>query len=114
MWTYNSNRIYVTELSGSLKQIIARLQPFGGGTVKQTFGWEDEVLKVRAYVVGDTILNALKALVETGTAYELLGNSVDYGDFYLSNLNWSRVPAIWQTITADCTAPLYNVELELS
>jgi len=113
-WTFNSNRIYVTELSGSDKQIIARLQPFGGGTIQQTFGYEDEILKVRAYVVGDTILDALKALTATGTEYDFTGDQGSMGNYYLSNLSWSRVPAIWQTIAGDCTDPLYTVELELT
>jgi hypothetical protein len=112
-WTYGGERIYATEMSAGDKQIIARLQPLGGATVHQVFGYENEIVKLRAYVVGDTILAALKAMAKDGVTHSLVGNTITYGSYYLANFSWSRVPAVWQTLTAVCDDPLYQVELEL-
>lgn len=112
-WSLGSIRVFVTEKSGAEKQIIARLNPLGGGTVLQFFGYDDEIAHIKAYVVGETNLESLKTMSKSGESYNLTGYGTNYGDFYVSNLSWSRVPAVYQTLTTDCYAPLYTADLEL-
>jgi hypothetical protein len=115
MWTFNNIRIFTQGLTGGKSQTIARLQPISGGTVFQTFGYENEIYKVTCLVVGETDLNSIRALLETGSTYDLTGYEGSYGNFYLKSLSWSRVPVTYQTIRTDlvCTSPVFNVELEL-
>jgi hypothetical protein len=112
-WYLDSVRIYVQDKSGTNKNIISRLNPLGGGTVLQFFGYDDEIWHVKAYVVGEEDLADLKAMAKDGNDYNLSNGAVDYGDFYVANMSWSRVPAIYQTLTANCDDPLFTVDLEL-
>ncbi len=113
-WTYNGIRIYPQDLEQSAKQIIARLQPLGAGTILQTFGWENSVFQVNCKVVGDTNLNSLLGYVQTGTAYTLAGNDAFSQSLYLSSINAKRDLFAWQTIdtSQDCTTPVYTVTME--
>jgi phage protein U len=114
-WYYNNIRIVVQEYGSNEKQIIARLQPLSGGTIKQIFGYETPVVKVGCVVVGDTDLEALKALTKTGVAYSLVGYEQNYGNYYLSSITVNRLMSVYQTVRKDlpCNSPLYAVELEL-
>jgi phage protein U len=114
-WSYNGIRVFVQKNTGNKKQIIARLQPLDAGTILQTFGWEERVVKLSGLVVGPTDMNALLALTETGTAYTLSGASGNYGDYYLSNLSYDQLNSICQTVRPDLDtdAFIYQVDLEL-
>lgn len=112
-WTFGSVRIYVSDLGGADKQTIARLQPVSGGTVHQVFGYENEIKKVKGLVIGETDLSTLKGYGQDGTTHNLTGYGTDYGNFYLSTLNWTRLNVIYQTVTDDCDAPVFSVDLEL-
>lgn len=113
MWYLGSTRIYTTDMAGNTKQIIARLNPLGGGTIKQIFGYDEEILQIKAYVVGETDLATIKSYAQSGTAYSLTGYGTDYGDFYVASVQWSRVPAIYQTLTVNCEDPLFTVNIDL-
>lgn len=115
MWTLAGIQIITQKHDGVDKQIIARLQPLSGGTVIQTFGYENSIQKIGGYVVGDADMDALKALKMTGATHALVENSTSRGSFYVSNVSWSRTPWIYQTIRPDldCESPVYNVEVEL-
>lgn len=113
MWVLDSTRIYVTGLQGNDKNIIARLQPLNGGTIHQTFGYENEIKKVSAIVIGEDDLEALKALAESETTYTFSGYGIDYGDYYVANVSWNRANILYQTIKLPCTEPMFNVEIEL-
>lgn len=115
MWVYNNIRVFVQEFTGTGDQSIARLQPIEGGTVLQTFGYENEIHKIAGVIVGETDKNALLNLRTTGLTYTLSGYGTNYGSYYLKNISWSRIPTIAQTIRSDldCTAPVFTVELEL-
>ena len=114
-WTLNSIRIFAQENTGDGSQIVPRLQPLSGGTVLQFFGYEDEVRNINAYVVGDTDMNALKALRKTSTAYELISPMGDLGDFYVKKVAYKQIHNICQTLRPDLAedAPMYIVDLEL-
>lgn len=114
-WTYNNIRIVVQEMNDADKQNISRLQPVVGGTVLQIFGYEDTVKSVAGYVVGDTDLEALRALKTTGLGYTLRGYGQSYDNMYLSSCKANRLNILSQTIRPDldCASPVYYVELEL-
>lgn len=113
-WTYNSIRIYATDLDQSASQIIARLQPLAGRTVLQVFGYESPTYQVQCYVVGDTNKEALEALLDDGTAYTLAGNNGFSESLYLVKANFKRSKYLYQTLdtTQDCFTPVYETSLE--
>lgn len=113
MWVLDSTRIYVTGLQGNDKQIIARLQPLDGGTIHQTFGYENEIKKVSAIVIGEADLEALKNMTESGSTYTFSGYGIDYGNYYVANVSWTRANILYQSIKLPCTEPLFNIEIEL-
>lgn len=115
MWTFGGTRIFVQDISDTIKQIIARLQPLSGGTIIQTFGYESDVYSVNALVVGDTDLAALKAMAIDSATHTLSGYGTVYGNFYLSNIVHKRLPTMQQTIRTDldCESPVYSVDMEL-
>jgi hypothetical protein len=114
-WSYNGVRIFVQANTGSKKQIIARLQPLDGGTILQTFGWEERVVKLSGIVVGATDMNSLLELHETGLPYTLSGATGNYGDYYPSSISYEQMASICQTLRPDLPDDsfLYNVDLEL-
>lgn len=115
MWTYNGIRIFLQEQAGNGEQIIARLQPLSGTTVKQFFGYTEPIHKLNAIIVGDTDLSALKTCRTTGLAYDLVLDGDTIGSYSLKSISWNRIRTISQTMRndLDCTAPVYSVELEL-
>ena len=114
-WTLNSTRVIVTGIVQSQKQIIARLQPLSGGTIIQTFGYDDPIIKIKGYVVGETDKSALEALTTTGSTYTLMEDSTNHGSFYVNSIDFNRLNTICQTIRPDLdtTATVYEVDLEL-
>ena len=115
-YTYNDIRIFVQTWEGDKSRIIARIQPIEGGTHLQHFGFEDEVITITAIIVGDTDLEALLALFESsGTYYAMDVDEVSIGNYYPKSFNYSRILTTAQTIRQDldCTAPVYNIQMEL-
>lgn len=112
-WTLGGTRIYVQDKSSVSKQIIARLQPLAGPTIEQVFGYESPIIKLNCLVVGEADLATVKSMVTYGSQYALIGQGTNYGNWYVSNVSEKRTKAIWQTITADCDDPVFEVELEL-
>jgi len=115
MWTLNNIRIFVDESKEGVGQILPRLQPLSGGTVVQVFGYESPIRNLGCWVVGDVDLSAIKDLVTTGVAYELVSPEGSLGDFYVKTVGISRVHCICQSLRTDLEedAPLYRVEVEL-
>jgi hypothetical protein len=115
-WTYGGIRIFVQTEDESTSQTIARLQPLSGETIKQYFGWEEEILKITAYVVGEQDANVLKYMCQSsGTASNLYYDTTYIGAYVLHSYSKSRKMSVSQTLRADldCTAPVYLVEMEL-
>lgn len=115
MWTLNGIRIFAQQHRSDSSQIIPRLQPLGGGTVLQFFGYESRIISVSAIIVGDADLNALRNLRKTATAYELVSPEGSQGDFYVKKVSHSRRMSICQTMRPDLPedAPVYDIDIEL-
>ena len=115
MWTYNNIRIYVQDQNESGSQIIARLQPIGATTILQIFGDEAIIYSIDGIIVGNTNKDSLKALLNDGTAYALVGNDFSSTNLYLSKLTIKRRKTFAQTIdtTQDCYVPIYDISMEL-
>lgn len=113
-WTLDGVRIFVNESKEEAGQIVPRLQPLGGGTVLQTFGYESDIRTLSAIVVGDVDKDALKAMRQGGTS-ALVSPEGSLGSFTVKNVSVNRVHCIAQTIRVDlaCDAPVYNVEIQL-
>ena len=114
-WTYNGYRIYTQEYGVSGKQIIARLQPLVGGTIKQIFGYDSSIIKLTAKVVGQANVDNLEALYKTGSAYALVGPEGALGSWELASFDAKRDNTVYQTIDPlqDCDEPVFTVSLEL-
>lgn len=113
-WTLDGIRIYVMEEDESAKQEIARLQPLTSGTIHHVFGWDDPIIKINGKIVGLSNRNALEALRTTGTTVVFAGD-IESRTVLVSSLAFKRNRAVWQTIdtTQDCTAPVWDVDIEL-
>jgi len=114
-WSLDGIRTFVNESKEEAGQIVPRLQPLGGGTVLQTFGYESDVRTIQAIVVGDIDKEALKDLRKTGSAYTLLSPEGSLGSFTVKNVVVTRIHCICQTLRPDLAedAPVYEVEIQL-
>lgn len=114
-WTFNSIRIFLQTRDESTSQVIARLQPVTGKTIKQFFGYESPIIKLTAYVVGDTDKDALKSYVTTNSSYALYQDTTLVGNYFVHSVSFSQVRSIGQTLRQDlaCESPVYMMELEV-
>lgn len=115
-WTLGNTRIFVVDETIDSKNIIARLQPLAGGSVHQTFGYENDIYKVNAYIVGSGDLSNLKNMAKSSSKYALKdfdGNLVLSG--YVNSISTKVIPGIWQSLRLDLpsNAPVYVVEILL-
>jgi hypothetical protein len=116
MWTYNSIRITVVDLKEQNEQIIAKLQPVDTGTVYQTFGHINPAMVLQCFIVGSGDVNALRDLIDDGTAYSLAFNETSLGNFYLDKLTTQWTASYGQTFRPDksYTDLVFKAALELS
>lgn len=115
-WTIDSTRIFVQDITQDVQQTIARLQPLASGTVYQVFGYELAIIKINAYVVGATDINALRAMSADGVAHTLTDSYTGgTASVYVKSITTKRVRTICQTIRSDLAtdSPVYTVDLEL-
>ena len=116
-WQYHSVRIYTIDENDTHKPIVTKLQPLSGGTVIQTYGYENEIIKITCYVVGASNLAILKADADAQplVAQTLVSDLGTVGSYYLTNLSSKRSHAIRQSLDSSQsnTAPVYQVDLEL-
>lgn len=114
-WTYGGVRIFTQEFGEENKQIISRLHPFAGGSIHHIFGWEDDVGKLEAYVVGSGDINTLVSYTKTESTYQLDSPYGTQGNYLLATVDRKLVNSICQTLRSDLPedAPLYKVNLEL-
>lgn len=115
MWTFNTIRIYVSgeEIGG--KQLIAELNPIGGGSVYHNFGYENDKLTISGVIVGKGHRDGLLALKNTGNSYELVGDFGSQGDYFVKDIKFKRRLSDKQTIRQDvpATTPVYDFTMEL-
>lgn len=114
MWTLGGVRIFTQDLKEEVGQIIPRLQPLSGGTVLQTFGYEDDVRTLVGYVVGKDDKDALKSM-STGGTEQLISPEGSEGNFHIKQVVVNRVMCICQTLRPDLPedSPVYSVEIQL-
>jgi hypothetical protein len=117
-WYIDDTRIFVTKKNESHKHIIARLQPVGTGTVHQSFGYENRIYKINAYVVGNGNVSELGGKVRDGQTHSFNGTFPGYSfdiDVLVSTMNAEQTNATYQTIdtTQECDAVVWVVDFEL-
>ena len=114
-WTYAGIRIFVQDIQSGHKQIIPRLNPIGGGTVLQIFGYDERITKINAYVVGYTDMTQLRLLTTSGVAFDLVHPEEGTYAYYCNDVQDKIVPSVCQTLRTDLPSdsPVYQVDLEL-
>jgi hypothetical protein len=119
-WYLDTTRIFLTEAGEDDKSSIARLNPLGGGTLHHYWGWEEPILKLKAYVVGDTDKNAVNDMRKDGLTHILLGSGFAVPEWnwsldgWVHSINWSISNTNQQTIRPDldCYTPVYIADIE--
>ncbi len=113
-WTISGTRIFVEESKEEGGQIIPRLQPLGGATILQIFGYESIIRNISGVIVGDTDKNSLLSLRTDGVTHTLVGPEGTVGSFLVKNVSVNRVRSICQTLRTDldADAPVYNFEIQ--
>jgi len=114
MWKLDNVRIFVQKMVGDMGQIIPRLQPLSDSTVLQFFGWEDEIIKVGAKVVGESDLETIRAMRTDAATHNLTGYDSFNESWYVKSISWSRDNYPFQTIRPDldCETPVFTIEIE--
>ena len=115
-WWLDGIRLFVSESKVEAGQIVPRLQPLGGATILQTFGYESEVKNLSAIVVGEADMESIKLLRTTGSGYLLNSPEGIVGSGYIvKNITASRIHTICQTIRPDLDdeSPVYQVDIQL-
>lgn len=114
-WTYNSIRIYVNELNDTDIQEVAKLTPFGGGSIYHVFGYQDPATKISGIIVGLDDRDSLRACKEDGGIYELDTPWGVWCSGYLKQLTSKLQNSYCQTMRADLPDkyPVFVVELEI-
>jgi len=115
MWTLGDVKIFTQDNAFGQNQSIARLQPLDTETVLHRFGYESQIRKIQALVVGDTNISLLTAMTISGSYSLIRPDLTNVGTFYVKSVNAKQNPTIWQTFDdeQDCDAPVYVVDLEL-
>ena len=114
-WTLGGTRIFVTQLSDSAGQIVAKLQPLDGGTIYHTFGYENHTYKLDFLIAGTTDLETIKGYATSGISYSLISPWGTLGDFIVGNVTITPTHSIWQSFNSEelCTAMVFAVSMEL-
>ena len=114
-WELGGVRIFTQDLKDEDDNIIARLNPLGGGTILHFFGYDDQITKVSAYIVGLTDKAALKAMAEDTSSYTLNTPYGTWGDFYVKHVTFALQNIICQTLRPDLDedAPVFKVDIDL-
>ena len=114
-WTLGGTRIFVLNMDDDTMQVVARLTPLGGGTILQTFGWEDLIKNLQCKIVGSADKVALIDMSRSGLPYTLSGMDFSWGDYYVKSLKFKTKPTARQTIRQDLdeTDFVYDVGVEL-
>lgn len=113
-WRYGNIRIYVSDDSQNVSQIIPRLQPVTGATVLQKYGHESEVRSLKGLLVGYDKSEHIKTLVASGVQF-LLETPYGSGWYLPKRITTTQIATICQTIEPALgdDAPVYNVDMEL-
>lgn len=106
-WYLDNTRVFVQDLTVDGKSIIAKLNPLQGGSVYHYWGYEDENINLKCYVVGWTDRDDIKDMQRDGDTHILWGSGLDQTqwnvsmDVYLESVTWEAIPLICQTLRPD-------------
>jgi len=116
-WSLGGIRIFVTDGTEEVGQIVAKLQPLSGGTIHQIFGYETPVRKLSCYIVGEDNKELLMNLTTSGTTFELQSPEGVLGDFIVEKVSMPRVQCVKQTIdltgSLTCDSPVFRGDITL-
>ena len=114
-WTLNGIRIFPQKKTDDRDNIIAKLNPVGGGAFYHIYGYDAMISKVSAFIVGETDKAALEALAYSSSSVTLSGAGINWGDFYVKHVSVDMIQSISQTLRTDlsCDANVYTVDIEL-
>ena len=90
-WTLDGIRIFVQEDNLEGGQIIPRLQPLSGGTIKQIFGYESPVKSIAGIVVGATDASLLIAMTQDATPHTLIDPTGYTQGLYVNKVSLIRL-----------------------
>ena len=115
VWAFNSIRIYVQDLNDTDIQEMAKLNPFGGGSIYHVFGYQDPSTKITGIIVGLTDRDALRTCKESGSTYDLDTPWGTWCTGYLKQMSSKLTDSRCQTMRPDLDddAPVFDVELEI-
>lgn len=121
-WYIDNIRIIVTDLEETDKSIIAKLNPLGGGTVHQYWGWEETSMGLTAYVVGKADRDALAAIERDGNSHNLIASGFLNSDWngsttvFIEDIKWTNLNMLCQTIRPDLpeNSRVYQADFSLS
>jgi hypothetical protein len=114
-WSLGGVTIFPQGIDDMYPQTIARLQPLASGTIYHAFGWESDIKKISALIVGSVDKIALRDFTRTGLTYSLFNDTFDWGTYYVKGVSFKYEPVVFQTIRPDlsCEATVYSCEIEL-
>jgi hypothetical protein len=113
-WYLENIRVFPQTLNDEWDQLIAELNPLGGGSTYHQWGHTDEKQNVTAYIVSNEDKAAIRAMVSGGQLVTLSG---PYGNesFYLKSASAEALnKIICQTFHSgkNDTDPVFMVDLE--
>lgn len=117
MWTIDSLRIFTQDESDSFSQSIARLNPLDDYTVYHNFGFESDIKKLSAKVVGFPDRNTLIGYSRDGLTHVLSGVGIFWGNYYIKSVGTKMDSSIYQNFYVDadhdCDDPVFTCEIEM-
>jgi hypothetical protein len=121
-WYIDNVRIFVTDISEGNKSSVAILNPLGGGSIHQFWGWEEETFGLKALVVGSGDKSSLTSLSRDGDAHTLTGVNFFVDDYnfskvvYIKEIKWEFMRSICQTLRSDLpeNSAVYLANIDLS
>jgi hypothetical protein len=115
MWTLGTVQLFPQNLDLDDDQVIARLQPLASGTIYHTFGYEYEINKLSAYIVGMADKITLTNYNRDASVHTLLEDAFSWGNYYVKHLAFKLEPGAYQTIRPDlpCDDYIFTVDFEL-
>jgi len=113
-WTFNSIRIYVQAVDDTSVQEMAKLNPFGGGSIYHRFGYQDPSIKVSGIIVGNDDKNALRLCITSGGTYTMNSPWGAWFTAHLKQMSTKLTDSRCQSMRGDLAddAPVYEAELE--
>lgn len=106
-WYIDNIRIFITDLDEESKSIISKLNPIGGGTVHQYWGWEENQIGIKAYVVGKADKTALETAERDGNSHLFIGSGFLIEDWntsttvFIEDIKWTSTNINCQTMRTD-------------